>query len=88
METKNIQIQPDRRCSSEELERILGEVPISISGPGLKLEARMGLGKIVYIKPIEGEVSRVKVYDVTIENRSDDHLFFSYKDRAFEIQYK
>nr|MBI4156409.1 hypothetical protein [Candidatus Woesearchaeota archaeon] len=87
METKNIQLESDRRCSVEELERILNDAPISVFGLGLKLVARMELGRIIYIRPIEGKVSYVKVYDVDVENLSNDHLFFNYKNQKFEIQY-
>ena len=83
-----MQIQTDIHYSSEELVRILGDVPISISGHGLKLEAHMVLGKFVYIEPIEGKVSCVTVHDITIENRRNDYLCFSYKDRLFEIRYE
>jgi len=87
MKTKNIQLESDRRCSAKELERILNDVPISVFGPGLKLVARMGLGKIIYLKPIEGNISSVKVYDIDVENHNNDHLFFYYKNQTFEIQY-
>ncbi len=92
MDTRYVQIEGGRRCSSSHLEKILAKVPISISGPGLELKAYVGLGKIVYVEPINSLVYRIKVTgkDIKIEtNRNlNNNLIFNYKGRIFSIYYK
>jgi len=92
MKTKNIQIESDRRCSAEDLEKILTGLPIDVKGPTLQLSARMGLGKIVYIEPLDGYVSELGINGsgVVIKNdwSSEYCLGFSYRNQRFELKLK
>jgi hypothetical protein len=94
MKVTNVQVEDDRRCSASKLEKILGKVPVEILGPGLQLRARMGLGRIVYIEPTNGQISHVKVKSKlgTIEmeyNRSlGQDLTFTYHGQKYEVKYR
>ena len=91
MDTKDIQLESDRRCSVPELEKILNEVPISISGPqNLQLRAHVGLGNIVYIEPIKEHVDYVRFLDKSIDMELDNKkgTIFNYRNRKFSILYQ
>ena len=76
METANIKAISDRRMSAEDLEIILGNLPLHIEGSkGVKIEARMGLGKIVYLTPYEGSVEYIIIDEVKFPNRQGCLLF-------------
>ncbi len=90
MKTENIQIQPDRRCSAKNLEKILSELPVEINGPSLHLTAHMGPGKIIYMEPVYGYISKVVINDssVAVEKDwcSEDSLGLNYKGQKYEIK--
>ncbi|QQG38906.1 MAG: hypothetical protein HYS32_00365 [Candidatus Woesearchaeota archaeon] len=88
MKTKNVLLESDRRCSASELSEILRAAPINIKGPRLHLRARMGLGRIIRLEPVEGEVSSVKIGDVVIENHDNDYLLLEHKGQKYEIRYR
>ena len=74
-----------RRCDTEELEKILRKLPIEVDFTG-QLSARMGLGRIIYMRPEDGgKVKRVKIDGVSIERQ--DYLFFEYAEQKYEIKY-
>ena len=86
MDIKKIRINKNRRCSKEDLETILKNLPIKII-PDKKLVAYMGLGKIIHMEPTNGrEINEVKIGEISIERQ--DYLFFEYKGQGYEIKYK
>ena len=88
MNTKKVQIESNRRCSAEKLEKILEALPITVKGPGLQLNAYVGLGNIVYIRPAQGEVSNIKIGNIDMRCHKEQYsLNFTYKGRTFELKY-
>jgi len=85
MKTANIQIESNRRCDAPELEKILGELPLNVEGTHSKLSARMGLGRIIYIEPLDGTISTLKIGGVPREIRNYDYLVFTYKKNTFDV---
>ena len=78
----------DRRCSADELTGILRRVPLNVRGPSLRLSGRMGLGRIIYLRPEEGEISSIRVNGLEIEPAyGDRHLVFNYDGRRFYLDY-
>jgi hypothetical protein len=90
MKTKNIQIQPDRRCSAKNLEKILSELPIEINGPSLHLTAHMGPGKIIYMESLYGYIRKVVIKDDKVVREKDwcseDSVGLNYNGQRYEIK--
>ena len=87
-----MQLEPDMRCTKSQLKEILANTPIIlIRTRGSKLRARMGLGKIVYIQPIKGQIREIKLGpDAHREpfHTDQNHYIFTYQGRTFDVQYK
>lgn len=92
MYTDNISIEDGRRLNSSDLEKILINLPIRIRGTkNLRLKAHLGLGRIIYIKPLEGSVKEIELtYGMVIEADRDQSrsLIFRYEDQLYSLYYK
>ena len=93
MNTQNIQCEDDRRCSAGELDKMLQQLPMKVNllPPSAKLSARMGLGKIVYLSPIEGSVCRIIPNDgiiIDAPRSSSGSLVFEYSGQRFDLSYQ
>ncbi len=91
MNTKKLHLEDDRRCSAEKLERILEKLPIEVDST-TPLNARMGLGRIIYMRPenggeVIGEVRSVKIGGVLIKRYDLNHLYFEYGEQKYEIRF-
>lgn len=88
---KMVRIESDRRCSAEELETILRNTPIIIATKrNTELRARMGLGKIIYIELVKGQIKDVKLgqnVEEDVSRSGKDYLVFEYKQQRYEIRY-
>jgi hypothetical protein len=91
-ELKAVKIEADRRCDASQLREILAQTPIIIARTkGSKLRARMGLGKIIYIQPMRGQIRDVKLGPDVQEDpaRTDQgHSVFTYQGKTFDVQYR
>ena len=88
---KQMSLESDRRLGAEGLAKLLLTTPIIlVTTRGSKLRARMGLGHIVYIQPIKGQIKDVKLGDKVYndaEHSSDANMVFDYKEQRFDVQY-
>lgn len=88
---KKIKLESDRRCSAEELETILRNTLIIIATKrDTELRARMGLGKIIYIELVKGQIKDVKLgqnVEEDVSRSGKDYLVFEYKQQRYEIKY-
>ncbi len=88
--TKVVVAESDRRCSAERLKEMLTDLPLEIEGPGLKLRAFMGLGKIVYVQPQEGEITEIKFTNagavLDTSGRYGNAYTIRYNGQRFEVQ--
>lgn len=88
----SMQVEGGRRCSESDLKLILLNTPfIIVRSRGSKLRANVGLGNIVYIRPVRGHIKDVKlgadVYaDETIP-QGKDYMVFNYQGRRFDVQF-
>ncbi|MBI4162255.1 MAG: hypothetical protein HY513_01110 [Candidatus Aenigmarchaeota archaeon] len=88
MNLRNVATESGRRCSAEDLARILKAIPVDVAGPHLQLRAHMGLGKIIYLKPDVGEISAVRINDVEIQLvYGQRDLVFTYGGQKFNLAY-
>jgi hypothetical protein len=89
MNLNNVSTFDDRRCSARDVAKILAELPITVVGKGLKLRARMGLGRIIYISPDKGKIGDVeKGEGVTIIRwNPGEHFYCEYGGQKFGIHF-
>ncbi len=90
MELTNVVVESDFRCSAVALTEILKVTPIQISGDFENLKIRMGLGRIVYILPINGSINKIDYgQDVkyNLLNNPSGIARFSYKNNNFSVFY-
>ncbi|GEM_PF-1544941 len=88
---RKMRLESDRRLSAEDLARLLLATPIRlVTTKDSKLRARMGLGNIVYIQPIRGQIKDVRLGDDVYgdaERSSNVTKVFCYQGQRFEVQY-
>ena len=100
MKTDNIKINDNRRCSAERLETLISNLPVrleSFDKEELKLTASMGLGKIIYIRPLEGIISRIQLphyntrvigkHRIVVESCCSNSVLLNYLKQKYEIFY-
>ena len=72
------------RCTQERLADILAEFPVDIRGS--RVEAHMGLGKRIYIRPIMGgRIDSLKINGVYVELLEGRPAILIYKSQKYEI---
>ena len=95
MDISNVEIDRSatlagRQKIAEKLEVMLTELPIEIRGSFSKLKAHVGLGKIVYIQPIDGEIRRIRLDEIELDaskqNKSSG-LCFEYQNQSYVVEY-
>ncbi len=85
-----MQLDANRRCPASGLKQILAATPVIIvTEPETQLREYMGLGKIVYIEPLVGQIRDVKLgQDVEADpsRTSETNYLFNYRGQRFDIK--
>ncbi len=89
MNLRRVTLLSDRRMGVADLEKILARLPLTVRGTrDLKLQARMGLGRIIYIQPKEGEIRHAEIQAETDEKYAGEtYLLFAYDGHKFSVGY-
>lgn len=90
MDLSRISIKESHHCRNQKvIEDILLEFPLAIEGsPDLRMEAHVGSGDILYLRPLSGRITRaIPSRGVTAEDDEYGEIVGRYQSQIIVIRY-
>ena len=90
MDLSRISIKESHHCRNQKvIEDILLDFPLVLEGsPDLRMEAHVGSGDIIYLRPLSGRITKaVPTKRVVVEDDGHGEIVGQYQSRVIVIRY-